>query len=85
MPVEMSIKIAAKEAAQAAESFSAKKVKKDKHNAQERKSYAGLSVEKKRAQRARRSEGNKRRRQNMSSEELAAFRRLDRLRKKSSS
>ena len=82
MPLEVSIKIAAKEAAQEAETFAAQKVKKDKHNAQKRKSYAGLSGEKKRAQRARRSEGNKCRQQNKSKEELAAIHERDRLRKK---
>ena len=82
MPLEVSIVIAAEEVAQGAEAFAAQKSKRDKHSAQERKSYAGLSDEKKRAQRARRSEGNKRRRRNMSKEELAAFHERDRLRKK---
>jgi len=82
MPLEVSIDIAAKEVAQEAENFAAQKAKRDKHSAQERKSYAGLSDEKKRAQRARRSEGNKCRQQNKSKEELAAINERDRLRQK---
>mmetsp|Transcript_43506 Transcript_43506/g.92495 ORF Transcript_43506/g.92495 Transcript_43506/m.92495 type:complete len:231 (-) Transcript_43506:79-771(-) len=82
MPIKVSIETAASEAAQEAAIVAAEKAKKDKRRAQKRESYRRLSEEKKRAHRARTSEGNKRRRQNKSEEALAEFRKRDRLRKK---